>query len=47
MFKAAKNGKNAYACNYLIKNAMLKRRRLAYAAILNICETKALLKVVK
>ena len=48
MFKAAKNGKNYLNCNELIQKGMLKRRRLACASILNICDSaQRMIKVVK
>lgn len=47
MFKAAKLRKNFFACNELIKNGMYKRRKLAYAAIYNICHTEQKLRIVK
>ncbi len=48
MFKTIKkNNKNFLCCNELIVNAMVKRRRLASAAILNVCDVKEKLRVVK
>ena len=47
MFKAIKTKTNTYSCNELILKGMLKRRRLACAAILNICDSQRLIKVVK
>lgn len=46
MFKITKS-KNYLNVNNMITKGMLKRRRLALAAILNICENQAIMKVVK
>ena len=47
MFKIAKYNKNSLSVNILITKGMLKRRKLVMSAILNICDTKAIMKVVK
>ncbi len=47
MFKILSSNKNYYSSNALIVKGMLKRRKLAMSAILNICDKKTTLKVVK
>ena len=47
MFKMVNAKKNYLNCNDLIAKGMIKRRRLANAAIFNICETRQTLRVVK
>ncbi len=47
MFKSISKNKNCYNSCELIQNGMLKRRRLACAAILNLSDTRQMLRVVK
>ena len=47
MFKSAKNQKNTISCNDLILKGMYKRRRLAVAAIAQVCDNKQFMRVVK
>jgi len=47
MFKYRKNPKNTLSCNELIIKGMFKRRRLATAAIAQVCDRKHFISVVK
>ncbi len=47
MFKEFKNEKNYLECSSLIQKAMLKRRKLAMAAIFNLCELRQQIRLVK
>ncbi|MBQ8634773.1 hypothetical protein IJX73_02430 [bacterium] len=47
MFKSVKNYKNSLNCNDLILKGMYKRRRLAMAAIAQVCDNKQFIRVVK
>lgn len=47
MFKLNREDKNYLKCNDLITKGMIKRRRLAASAILNLCEFQAKIYVVK
>lgn len=47
MFRAARNRKNYLNSNEMIKKSMIKRRRLALAAIAHICDNVQVLRVVK
>ena len=47
MFKVTRKQKNFINCNDLILKGMFKRRRLAFAAIAHVCDTKQIIRVVK
>ena len=47
MFKAARNRKNYFNSNEMRIKSMLKRRKLALAAISHICDNVQMLRVVK
>ncbi|MBQ2983220.1 MAG: hypothetical protein IJD57_00280 [Candidatus Gastranaerophilales bacterium] len=47
MFKELKAEKNYLDCCNLIQKAMLKRRKLAMAAIFNLCELRQKIRLVK
>ncbi len=47
MSKLKINAKNSLGCNDAILKAMSKRRRLAFSAIANLCETQQKIRVVK